>query len=170
VHHNDRKVTRGPRSANGVIGPRVPTAVIKAKSAPYLTRGQPEGRPQLINNDDHTIVNTSGRVPGHRPVLPAGQDVIGSTGCTGSGDLAAETLGDQTPLVGVEDPRKYKVTVDTLHGPRRCLEPESNAAAGSHWWRGSTAFRYDGRGTRSSPTAPRPRHHPPLGVGNPTPG
>ncbi|WP_421433005.1 group II intron reverse transcriptase/maturase [Solwaraspora sp. WMMB335] len=58
VHHNDRKVTRGRRSANGVVGLRVPPAVIKAKSAPYLARGKPERRARLINDDDHTIVNT----------------------------------------------------------------------------------------------------------------
>ncbi|GLZ02415.1 group II intron reverse transcriptase/maturase [Actinoplanes sp. NBRC 103695] len=57
VHHNDRKVTRGRRSANGVVGLRVPSAVIKAKSAPYLERGKPERQARLINEDDHTIVN-----------------------------------------------------------------------------------------------------------------
>ncbi|MEU6788810.1 hypothetical protein ABZ912_57320 [Nonomuraea angiospora] len=34
VFHNDRKVTRGRRSANGVIGLRVPESVIKAKEGP----------------------------------------------------------------------------------------------------------------------------------------
>jgi hypothetical protein len=42
--------------ASGGCGLRVPTAVIKAKCAPYLTRGIPERRPQLI-------VERSGRKP-----------------------------------------------------------------------------------------------------------
>ncbi|SDX97655.1 group II intron reverse transcriptase/maturase [Saccharopolyspora shandongensis] len=60
VLHNDRKVTRGRRSANGVVSLRVPESVIKTKKAPYLSRGKPERRPHLINEDDHTIVNTYG--------------------------------------------------------------------------------------------------------------
>jgi group II intron reverse transcriptase/maturase len=60
VLHNDRKVTRGRRSANGIVSLRVPDAVIKAKSAPYLARGNPARRPRLINEDDHTVVAAYG--------------------------------------------------------------------------------------------------------------
>jgi hypothetical protein len=41
VLHNDRKVTRGRRSANGVVSLKVPASVIKATKAPYLSRGKP---------------------------------------------------------------------------------------------------------------------------------
>ncbi len=34
--------------------------MIKAKSAPYLARGKPARRPQLRNEDDHTIVSVYG--------------------------------------------------------------------------------------------------------------
>ena len=60
VLHNDRKVTRGIRRVNGTVSLRVPAAVIKAKSAPYLSRGKPARRPQLRNEDDHTIVSVYG--------------------------------------------------------------------------------------------------------------
>jgi hypothetical protein len=60
VLHNDRKVTGGKRSVNGAVSLRVPASVIKAKKAPYLSRGKPERRPHLLNEDDHTIVNTYG--------------------------------------------------------------------------------------------------------------
>ena len=46
VQHNDRKVTRGQRSGQRHVGLRVPGTVIKAKSAPYLTRGKPARRPR----------------------------------------------------------------------------------------------------------------------------
>ncbi|MEV4365338.1 group II intron reverse transcriptase/maturase [Nonomuraea sp. NPDC049625] len=60
VLHNDRKVTRGRRSANGVVSLKVPASVIKARKTAYLSRGKTESRPRLINEDDHTIVNTNG--------------------------------------------------------------------------------------------------------------
>ena len=52
--------SRDRPAVNGAIALRVPMAVIKAKCAPYLKRGKPERRPELINRDDHTIISTYG--------------------------------------------------------------------------------------------------------------
>jgi hypothetical protein len=60
VQHNNRKCTRGQRQVNGDVALRVPAAVVKAKSAPYLHRGQPARRTQVINRDDYNIVATYG--------------------------------------------------------------------------------------------------------------
>jgi group II intron reverse transcriptase/maturase len=60
VQHNDRQCTRGQRYVNGNIGLRVPPAVVKAKCAPYLRRGQPAHRTRIINHDDYDIVATYG--------------------------------------------------------------------------------------------------------------
>jgi group II intron reverse transcriptase/maturase len=60
VQHNDRKCTRGQRQVNGDVALRLPASVVKAKSAPYLRRGQPARRPQIINCDDYNIVATYG--------------------------------------------------------------------------------------------------------------
>jgi group II intron reverse transcriptase/maturase len=60
VQHNDHQVTRGQRHVNGQIGLRVPRTVIKAKSAPYLQRGEPARRTPLLHRDDHDIVATYG--------------------------------------------------------------------------------------------------------------
>jgi Type II intron maturase len=60
VQHNDRQATRGQRHVNGQIGLRVPTTVIKAKTAPYLQRGEPARRTRLLHRDDHDIVATYG--------------------------------------------------------------------------------------------------------------
>jgi hypothetical protein len=38
----------------------VPAAVIKAKSAPYLSRGKPARRNPMINEDDYSIVGRLG--------------------------------------------------------------------------------------------------------------
>jgi Type II intron maturase len=47
-------------SVNGVIGLRVPKAVITAKTAPYLKHGKPWHRPELMNLDDPEIISTYG--------------------------------------------------------------------------------------------------------------
>src|SRR5450759_5168898 len=49
VQHADRKITRGRRTANGVIALRVPLDVIKAKRAPYRRHGKPWHRPAMQN-------------------------------------------------------------------------------------------------------------------------
>jgi hypothetical protein len=65
---------RNRRSLNGTILLRVPPSVIKAKNALYLTHGRPASRNPLLREDDYTIVaKFGGRVPRHRPVLPAGR-------------------------------------------------------------------------------------------------
>ncbi|MFI7644336.1 reverse transcriptase/maturase family protein [Nonomuraea sp. NPDC049400] len=65
---------RNRRSLNGAVVLRVPASVVKAKSAPYLSRGKPACRNPMINESDYNIVaRFRGRVPGHRPVLPARQ-------------------------------------------------------------------------------------------------
>jgi group II intron reverse transcriptase/maturase len=47
---------RNRRSLNGTVVLHVPAAVVKAKSAPYLTRGKPACRNPMINDSDYNIV------------------------------------------------------------------------------------------------------------------
>ncbi|HEY9469279.1 MAG TPA: reverse transcriptase domain-containing protein [Propionibacteriaceae bacterium] len=124
VHHNDRKVTRGRRSTNGVVGLRVPTAVIKAKSAPYLTRGKPERRPQLINDDDHTIVSTYGaeyRGIVQYYLLAGNVDRLYRLHWVMETSLL-KTLANKYRSSVSKMAHKYKTTIDTPHGPRRCVQ------------------------------------------------
>jgi group II intron reverse transcriptase/maturase len=60
AHHDHRKGARGRRWTDGFIKLSVPGTVIKAKMAPYMRRGKPAHRSDLINQDDHTIVATFG--------------------------------------------------------------------------------------------------------------
>jgi group II intron reverse transcriptase/maturase len=124
VLHNDRKVTRGRRSANGVVSLRVPTTVIKAKSAPYLTRGQPERRPQLINEDDHSIVSTYGaeyRGIVQYYLLAGNVDRLYRLHWVMETSLL-KTLANKHRSSVSKMARKYKATIDTPHGLRKCLE------------------------------------------------
>src|SRR5215213_3761346 len=51
---------RNRRSLNGTIALHVPVSVIKAKSAPYLSRGQPACRNSMVNEADYSIVGHFG--------------------------------------------------------------------------------------------------------------
>jgi group II intron reverse transcriptase/maturase len=124
VLHNDRKVTRGIRRANGTVSLRVPAAVIKAKSAPYLARGKPARRPQLRNEDDHTIVSVYGAeyrgivqyylLAGNVARLYRLHWVMETS--------LLKTLADKHRSSVTKMARKHKATIDTSHGPRKCLE------------------------------------------------
>jgi hypothetical protein len=58
--HRTRKPSatdkRNRRSLNGTVVLHVPASVVKAKAAPYLSRGKPECRNPMINDSDYNIV------------------------------------------------------------------------------------------------------------------
>jgi hypothetical protein len=56
VIQNDRKHTNGRRSINGVVGLRVPSAVLQTKSQPYMKHGGPWHRPELLHQSVFDIV------------------------------------------------------------------------------------------------------------------
>ena len=60
VQHSDSKLTRGRRSANGIIALKVPPDVIKAQCARYRQKGKPWHRSRLQNLDDYSIVRIYG--------------------------------------------------------------------------------------------------------------
>jgi len=51
---------RNRRSLNGTIVLHVPADVVRAKSAPYLSRGKPAGRNPMVNEDDYSIAGRFG--------------------------------------------------------------------------------------------------------------
>jgi hypothetical protein len=124
VLHNDRKVTAGKRSVNGTISLRVPTSVIKAKSAPYLSHGKPERRSQLVNEDEHTIVASYGAeyrgivqyylLAGNVHRLSRLQWVMETS--------MLKTLANKHRSTVSTMARKYKTTIQTPYGPRMCFE------------------------------------------------
>ncbi len=124
VLHNDRKVTGGKRSANGTVSLRVPASVIKAKKAPYTSRGKPERRPRLLNEDDHTIVNTYGAE--WRGIvqyyLPAGNVHRLYRLLWVMETSLLKTLANKHRSSVSKMAHRYAATVDTPHGRRKCFE------------------------------------------------
>jgi hypothetical protein len=124
VLHDDRKVTKGKRSINGTVSLRVPAAVIKSKTAPYMKRGKPARRPLLRNEDDHVIVSTYGAeyrgivqyylLAGNVARLYRLHWVMETS--------LLKTLADKHRSSVTAMARKHKAVTDTPNGPRKCLE------------------------------------------------
>jgi group II intron reverse transcriptase/maturase len=124
VQHADHKVTGTRRSTNGVVGLRVPRDVITAKCAPYLKLGKPERRNQLVNEDDHTIVRTYGAqyrglveyylLAGDVHRLNRLEWVMKTS--------MLKTLACKHDSTVTQMADRYKTTIVTPSGPRRCFE------------------------------------------------
>jgi group II intron reverse transcriptase/maturase len=125
VQHNDTKHTGGRRSANGAIRLGVPTAVLDAKRAQYLQRnGKPLRRTALMNENPYSIIGSYGaEYRGFVQYYLLAGDVsrlnrlrwdMERSMCT---TLAAK---HRTTPWAMRD--RYKSTIETPHGKRRCLE------------------------------------------------
>ena len=111
-------------AVNGVIGLRVPRAVITAKTAPYLEHGKPWHRPELMNLDDPEIISAYGAqyrglaqyylLAGNVSRLHRLRWVMETSMLK---TLAAKHRSTVTKMA-----RKYKAVTVTPHGPRACFE------------------------------------------------
>jgi group II intron reverse transcriptase/maturase len=124
IRHSDHKLTRGRREANGDIALRVPLPVIKAKAAPYMSRGKPAHRPRLMNDDDLTIISTYGAE--YRGIvqyyLLAG-DVWRLNRLRWAAETSLlKTLAAKHRSTVPKMAAKYGAVIDTPHGPRRCFQ------------------------------------------------
>jgi len=112
------------RAVNGKVQLRVPLPVIKAKCAPYLKRGKPAHRPDLMNHDDHTIVNIYGaQYRGIVNYYLLANDVWRFNQLDWvAGTSMLKTLAAKHRSTVTRVANKYKATLTTPHGPRRCFQ------------------------------------------------
>jgi len=119
VQHADHR-----RAINGAVGLRVLFDVIKAKCAPYLKLGKPEARTPLVNEDDHTIVETYGaQYRGLVNYYLLAGDVwrlnrVRWVMYTSLLKTLACKYGSSVSKMAA----RYKTTIDTPRGPRTCLQ------------------------------------------------
>jgi group II intron reverse transcriptase/maturase len=124
IQHDNRKLTAGRRSVNGAIRLRVPRDVIQGKCARYMTRGKPEHRPELMNEQDHAIINRYGAE--YRGIvqyyLLAGDvyrlDRLYWVMLTSLLKTLAGKYRSTVPKMA----RKYGATIETSDGPRKCVQ------------------------------------------------
>jgi group II intron reverse transcriptase/maturase len=124
VQHADHMVGPRGRTVNGRIGLRIHRDVIKAKSAPFLQRGKPERRTDMVNESDLQIIQTYGAQ--YRGLvnyyLLAGDvyrlnrlEWVMKTSMLKT--LAAKHDSTVTKMAD-----QHKTTIATPYGPRRCFE------------------------------------------------
>ena len=111
-------------SANGRIRLHVPADVIKAKCARYTRGGKPERRPGLMNEQDYAIISRYGAE--YRGIvqyyLLAG-DVwrLNRLHWVMLTSLLKTLAGKHDSSVS-KMARKYAATIETPHGPRKCMQ------------------------------------------------
>jgi len=124
TQYDDRKQTAGRRSVNGQIRLRVPVDVIKAKCSRYTQGGKPASRSELMNEPDHTIINCFGAE--YRGIvqyyLLAGDvyrlDRLHWVMQTSLLKTLAGKYGSTVTTMA----RRYKATIETPNGPRKCVQ------------------------------------------------
>jgi Type II intron maturase len=124
TQHANQIITDGRRVANGSIRLRVPGDVIKTKCSRYMSRGKPERRPELLNDEDYSIISRYGNE--YRGIvqyyLLAGDvhrlDRLHWVMVT---SLLKTLAGKYDSSVSTMA-RKYRATIETPHGPRKCMQ------------------------------------------------
>jgi group II intron reverse transcriptase/maturase len=124
IQHDDRKITAGRRSVNGGIRLSVPREVIKAKCARYMQGGKPERRPELMNDQDNAIISRYGAE--YRGIvqyyLPAGDVYRLSRLHWVMLTSLLKTLAGKHDSTVSKMARKYRATIETPAGPRKCMQ------------------------------------------------
>ena len=124
VQHDEQQLTRGRRAVNGQVKLLVPESVIKAKSAPYLSRGKPACRNPLVNEADYTIVAKFGAeyrgivqyylLAGNLRRLHRLRWVMETS--------MLKTLAGKHGSSVSKMAARFKAKIATPHGPRTCFE------------------------------------------------
>jgi len=122
--HDNRQMANRRRTFNGTIKLCVPPGVVKGKCAPHMRRGQPASRTQLINDNDHTIVATFGaEYMGIVQYYLLAGDVYRLNRLHWVMQTALlKTLAHKHGSTVTKMARKYKATVATPAGPRKCIQ------------------------------------------------
>ena len=125
VQHQDTKHDRlKRRGTNGVIALRLPADVVKRKCAQYMRKGKPAHRPELLQDDDFTIISRyqseyRGLVQYYLPAQNVSQ--LGNYYWVMETSLI-KTLADKHQASMVSIVRKYKRSIQTPYGMMKCLE------------------------------------------------
>ena len=116
--------TSGRKRINGGIALRVPTAVIKARCAPYLERGKPAARRALQNLSDHDIVEAYGaKYRGISQYYLLAGDVHRLSRLRWVMETSLlKTLAAKHDSTVSKTAARYKAVIETPHGPRTCFE------------------------------------------------
>jgi group II intron reverse transcriptase/maturase len=116
--------SRDRPQVNGGIALRVPQAVVKAKCAPYLARGKPERRTELLNLSDLLIIGSYGaeyRGVVQYYLLAGNVSRLNRLEWVASTSML-KTLAAKHGSTVRKMARKYKAKTLTPQGPRTCFQ------------------------------------------------
>jgi group II intron reverse transcriptase/maturase len=115
---------RNRRSLNGTVVLHAPAAVIKAKSAPYMSRGVPACRNRMVNEADYSIVGRFGaEYRGLVQYYLLAGDVFRLHRLRWVMETSMlETLACKHRASVSKMAARYKAKIETPHGPRTCFE------------------------------------------------
>ena len=132
AQHNDAKITRGRRAVNGAIGLRVPRDAIESKCALYMRRGEPAQRPQMLHDDDFTIVSKYGaEYRGYVQYYLLAADVYKLNKLRWVMETSMlKTLAGKHRSSVSKMAHRYKAKTATPHGLRTCFEVIVNRDGG----------------------------------------
>ena len=132
VAHDHRRIINGRRSAIGAIRLRVPADVIRAKCTRYMSRGKPERRSELTNEKDHAIISRYGAE--YRGIvqyyLLAGNVCRLNRLQWAMRTSLLKTLAAKHDSSVSKMASKYAATIETPHGPRKCLQVSTERGEG----------------------------------------
>jgi hypothetical protein len=123
-HENTKLDRNKKRSTNGVMGLRLPVKVVERKCALYMEKGKPIHRVELVHESDYDILSTyQAEYRGMVNYYLLAQNVCWLSKLQWAMETSLlKTLATkhQTSINRMAD--KYRATVQTDHGPRKCLE------------------------------------------------
>jgi hypothetical protein len=132
AQHADDMITAGRRAINGVIGLRVPKEAITRRCALYMHQGKPWRRPQMLHDDDYTIIAKYGaeyRGVVQYYLLAADVWRLSRLRWVMETSLLKTLAGKHRSIVSTMA-GKYKTTIDTPQGTRVCFQTTVNRGGG----------------------------------------
>jgi len=123
-HVDDKLDRRGQRQVNEMVALRVPKEVIEQKCASYMQRGKPAQRAVLIRDSDYSIVSKyQSEYRGIVQYYLLAQNVgwFNTLHWVAETSLLKTLAGNHRSTV-TKMAKKYKATIETVHGPRKCMQ------------------------------------------------
>jgi group II intron reverse transcriptase/maturase len=123
-HVDDKLDRRGQRQVNEMVALRVPEEVIEQKCAFYMRRGKPAQRAEMIRDSDYSIMSKyQSEYRGIVQYYLLAQNVgwFNKLHWVAQTSLLKTLAGKHRSTV-TKMARKYKTTIATEYGPRKCLQ------------------------------------------------
>jgi hypothetical protein len=123
-HVDDKLDRRGQRQVNEMVALRVPKEVIEQKCAFYMRRGKPAQRADMIRESDYSILSkyqSEYRGIVQYYLLAHNVGWFNKLHWVAQTSLLKTLAGKHRSTV-TKMARKHKTTIETEHGPRKCLQ------------------------------------------------